>query len=107
MKQTRIFLLPALLTLAATAWGQTAKSGATAAPQAQPSPQSAPTLASMVDSETSAIQKQVVHVAEAMPEDKYNFPPESLNTLRADYKGVRKFAIQGNKVAPSNYSIWT
>src|SRR5258708_9793413 len=107
MKQTRIFLLPALLTLAATAWGQTAKSGATAAPQAQPSPQSAPTLASMVDSEISAIEKQVVDVAEAMPEDKYNFSPERLNILGDDYKGVRTFAIQVKHVAASNYFIWS
>src|SRR5258708_20271185 len=105
MKQTRIFLLPALLTLAATAWGQTAKSGATAAPQAQPSPQSAPTLASMVDSEISAIEKQVVDVAEAMPEDKYNFSPESLNILGDDYKGVRTFATQFKHLAAPNHSI--
>jgi len=112
MKQARIFLLPALLTLAITTWGQTAwgqtgKSGATAASQAQPSPQPAPTLASMVDSEISAIEKQVVDVAEAMPEDKYNFSPESLNIPGDDYKGVRTFAMQVKHVAASNYFIWS
>jgi len=30
----------------------------------------------MVDDEITAIEKQVVDVAEAMPEDKYNFSPE-------------------------------
>jgi len=112
MKQARIFLLPALLTLAITTWGQTAwgqtgKSGATAASQAQPSPQPAPTLASMVDSEISAVEKQVVDVAEAMPEDKYNFSPESLNIPGDDYKGVRTFAMQVKHVAASNYFIWS
>jgi hypothetical protein len=87
-----------------TAWGQTAKTGAS---QAQPSPQPAPTLASMVDSEISGIEQQVVDVAEAMPEDKYNFSPESLNIPGDDYKGVRTFALQVKHVAASNYFIWS
>jgi len=61
----------------------------------------------MVDSEISAIEKQVVDVAEAMPEDKYNFSPESLNIPGDDYKGVRTFAMQVKHVAASNYFIWS
>jgi hypothetical protein len=105
MSQTRIFLLAAVLTAAITAMGQIAKT--TAASQAQPSPQPAPTLASMVDSEISAIEKQIVDVAEAMPEDKYNFSPEGLNIPGGDYKGVRTFAMQVKHVAASNYFIWS
>jgi hypothetical protein len=90
-----------------TSWGQTAKTGATGASQAQPSPQTAPTLASMVDDEITAIEKQIVDVAEAMPEDKYNFSPESLNIPGDDYKGVRTFALQVKHVAASNYFIWS
>jgi hypothetical protein len=102
MKRTRIFLQLAILTLAMTAWSQTAKtSGATS------SPQSAPTLASMVDSEISGIEKQIVDVAEAMPEDKYNFSPEKLNIPGGNYKGVRTFAMQVKHVAASNYFIWS
>jgi len=107
MKQTRIFLLAALLTAAMNSWGQTPKSASTAAPQAQPSPQPAPTLASMVDSEISAIEKQIVDVAQAMPEDKYNFSPESLSIPGGDYKGVRTFATQVKHVGASNYFIWS
>jgi hypothetical protein len=81
-----------------TSWGQTAKTGATGASQAQPSPQTAPTLASMVDDEITAIEKQIVDVAEAMPEDKYNFSPESLN-IPGD--------LQVKHVAASNYFIWS
>jgi hypothetical protein len=104
MKQTRIFLLSASLAIAIsmTAWGQTAKTGA-----ANSSPQSAPTLASMVDSEVSAIEKQIVDVAEAMPEDKYNFSPENLNIPGSDYKGVRTFAMQVKHIAASIYFIWS
>ena len=117
MRQTRIFFLPALLTLALTAWGQTAsgqtaggqstKTGVTAAPQSQPSSQPAPTLASMVDSEITAVEKLIVDVAEAMPEEKYSFSPESLNIPGGDYKGVRTFAVQVKHVAASNYFIWS
>ncbi len=101
MKQTQIVLLSAILAIATTAWGQTAKTAATT------SPQPAPTLASMVDSEITAIEKQIVDVAEAMPEDKYNFSPESLNIPGGDYKGVRTFAVQVKHVAASNYFIWS
>jgi hypothetical protein len=102
MKPTRICLLLAILAFAITAWGQTAKTGT-----ATSSPQSAPTLASMVDSEVSGIEKQIVDVAEAMPEDKYNFSPENLNIPGSDYKGVRTFAMQVKHIAASNYFIWS
>ena len=101
MKLTQIFLLSAALTFAMTAWAQTAK------PAAPTSPTPAPTLASMVDDEITAIEKQIVDVAEAMPEDKYNFSPESLNIPGDDYKGVRTFALQVKHVAASNYFIWS
>lgn len=71
----------------------------------QPSP--SPTIASVVDREISGVEKQIVDVAEAMPEDKYNFSPESLNIPGDDYKGVRTFAQQIKHVAASNYAIWS
>jgi uncharacterized damage-inducible protein DinB len=97
MKQTRIFLLWAILTFATTAWCQTAKSGAPSS-----SPQPAPTLASMVDSEISGIEQQVVDVAEAMPEDKYNYAPTN-----GEFKGVRTFAVQVKHVATVNSIFWS
>lgn len=75
--------------------------------QAQTQPSQQPTLASMVDREISAIEKQVVEAAEAMPEEKYNFTPESLTIPGDDYKGVRSFAIQVKHIASSNYFIWS
>ena len=75
--------------------------------QPQPPPQPAPTIASTVDREISAIEKQIVEVAEAMPEEKFNFSPESLNIPGSDYKGVRAFAVQVKHVAASNYFIWS
>ena len=108
MKRMRNFLLSAALIFAVGALGQRIQ-GATAAntPQAQPSQQPSPTVASVVDRQISAIEKQVVEVAEAMPEDKFNFTPESLNIPGDDYKGVRTFAVQVKHVASSNYFIWS
>ena len=60
-----------------------------------------------MDREISAIEKQIVEVAEAMPEDKFNFSPESLNIPGSDYKGVRTFALQVKHVAASNFAIWS
>ena len=53
------------------------------------------------------IEKQVVDAAEAMPEEKFNFTPESLNIPGADYKGVRTFALQVKHIAASNYFLWS
>jgi hypothetical protein len=64
-------------------------------------------VASVLDGEVSRIEKQVLDVADAMPEDKYNFSPESLNIPGDDYKGVRTFALQVKHVAASNYFIWS
>jgi len=106
MKQILTFFLMAALISTATALGQSTNSAAPASvPQAQPSPP--PTIASAVDSEISNIERQIIDVAEAMPEDKYNFSPESLNIPGSDFKGVRTFAVQVKHVAASNYFMWS
>ena len=106
MKQIRIFMLLAMLVSTLAALGQDTKSTpAAGAPLARPL--AAPTIALTVDSEISNIEKQIMEVAEAMPEDKYNFSPESLNIPGDDFKGVRTFAVQVKHVAASNYFIWS
>jgi uncharacterized damage-inducible protein DinB len=106
MKQTHLVLLSAALIFAASALVQGAHSGAVVpAPQTQPS-QSPPTLASTVDRQISRVEKEIVEAAEAMPEDKFNFSPESLNIAGDDYKGVRTFAQQVKHIAASNFAIW-
>ena len=67
----------------------------------------APTVASVMDHEISAVEKEVVDAAEAMPEDKFNFSPESLNIPGDNYKGVRTFAVQVKHIAASNYILWS
>ena len=74
---------------------------------AQTQTSQAVTLASMVDHQITVVEKQVVDAAEAMPEDKFNFTPESLTIPGDDYKGVRSFAGQVKHIAASNYFIWS
>jgi hypothetical protein len=101
-------LLPAAVIFAVAALGQRIQGTAAAgASQAQQSQQPSPTVASVVDREISTIEKQIVEAAEAMPEDKFNFSPESLNIPGDDYKGVRTFAVQVKHVAASNYFLWS
>jgi DinB superfamily len=107
MKQTWIFLSLAALIVAVATLGQSTKNATVAALQAQQSQQPPPTIASAVDREISSIEKEIVGAAEAMPEDKFDFSPESLNIPGSEYKGVRTFAVQVKHVAASNYFIWS
>jgi hypothetical protein len=104
-------MLLSLLLFTAAGFGQsTTSTAATNAPQAQPSqepPQEPPpSVASIVDHEISMIEKQVTDAAEAMPEDKFNFSPESLKIPGSDYQGIRTFAVQVKHIAASNYFLW-
>ncbi len=86
--------------------GSAAASSASPAPNTQQAAQPAPTVASVMDREITGIEKEIVDAAEAMPEDKFNFSPESLKIPGSEYKGVRTFAGQVKHVAISNYFIW-
>ena len=105
MKQLRMILPLAMLIFTVTAWGQTTKTAP--APTTAQTQTPSPSIASIVDREIGGIEKQVVDAAEAMPEDKFNFSPESVNLPGADYKGVRSFAVQVKHIAASNYFLWS
>ena len=97
----------AVVIFAVTAMGQSTKSTvATSVSQAQSS-QPGLTIASAVDREISGVEKQVLDAAETMPEDKFNFSPESLSIPGDDYKGVRTFAVQVKHIAAPNYYLWS
>src|SRR6202050_1488456 len=105
MLKPLIFPLGAVLILTVPVLAQQ-RNSAPSAPAPQQSPPPAPTIASIVDREISALEKEIVGAAEAMPEDKYNFSPESLKIPGSEYKGVRTFAGQVKHVAIANYFIW-
>jgi hypothetical protein len=100
------FVLLAILSLTVAATAQTSKVTPASPPQAEPQ-QPPSTVASTVDREITTIEKQFVDAAEAMPEGKFDFSPESLNIPGANYKGVRTFALEVKHVAASNYALFS
>lgn len=111
MKKARILLILASVAAGAVmtsaAFRYAAISAFASASSAQQSPQAAPTIASVVDRDISAVEKQIVDASDAMPEDKFNFTPEALNIPGSNYKGVRSFAVQVKHIAASNWFIWS
>jgi hypothetical protein len=109
MKNTRIviFLASVAAGVVITSAFHHAANGAGSAAHGQQTQQVSPTVASVVDRDISAVEKQIMDVAEAMPEDKFNFSPETLNIPGSDYKAVRSFAVELKHVAASNWFIWS
>ncbi len=93
-----------VFTMAVLGQGATSATANAGAPKARPSKVQA-TIASTVDRDLSSVETLLIDAAEAMPEEKFNFTPESLNIPGGDYKGVRSFALQVRHVAASNYAI--
>ncbi|HEY6273635.1 MAG TPA: DinB family protein [Terriglobales bacterium] len=108
MKHLRTLCLLLVLSVAIAALGQaTAPSKpASPAPQAQTTPTPPPTIASMVDRQITQLEKQVVAVAEAMPDDKFDFTPTQLNT-KDSKDPVRSFALEVRHLATGNYAFWS
>lgn len=102
MKPMRISLLLAISVFTVAAVAQNTKGAA-----ASQSPQAQTTIAAAMDREITTIEKEVVEAAEAMPEDKFDFSPESLSIAGSNYKNVRTFALQVRHIAASNYALWS
>jgi len=115
MKQMRVFCLMAILTFAVSAFAQggakpaapAASPAASPAPQAQATPAPITSLAALVDRQVSQYEKNVVEAAEAMPAEKFDFTPASLNIPNASYKDVRTFGQLVKHTAAANYFFWS
>jgi uncharacterized damage-inducible protein DinB len=53
------------------------------------------------------IESDILTSAQAMPEDRYDFTPESLHIENSDFKGVRTFGGQILHLATDNILIWS
>src|SRR3954452_11530078 len=62
----------------------------------------APTMASVMEAQLNIVESLVVPAAEAMPEARYVFAPET-----GMYKGVRTFAQQVKHVATANLVFYS
>jgi uncharacterized damage-inducible protein DinB len=91
----------AALALSALSAGLFAQATAHAQAKSAPSP-----FASAIDQEITNIENLFVAAAEAMPDDKFNATPETLNIPGSEFKGVRTFAAQIRHVAADNFAIW-
>ena len=68
-------------------------------------PQAPSPIAGGMDTEVNIVENNVVNAANAMPEDKFNFTPESLNIPGANYKGVYTFAGLVKHIAATNFML--
>jgi uncharacterized damage-inducible protein DinB len=100
MKYLKIFCLLALVCFATGAFAQAAT------PNAQAKKTTTLTIASAIDQQVSIIEREFVGAAEAMPDDKFNFAPGTLNIPNSEYKGVKTFAEEVRHVAATNYLLW-
>src|SRR6266700_6820997 len=112
MRHLRTFCLLAVLSFATStlvfAQGAAAPAQTPApAPQAQATPAPPANIAAVVERQVSQYEKLMVDAAEAMPEDKFNFTPESLNIKGSEFKGVRTFAQLIKHTASANFRFWT
>jgi hypothetical protein len=111
MKHLRILLLLLVLSFSMGVFAQGAatdsKPAATPAPQAQTTPAPISSLSALVDRQVSQYEKNVVEAAEAMPADKFDFNPASLNIKGAAYSDVRSFATLVKHTATANYRFWS
>src|SRR5438105_8105052 len=95
----------AALGIVITASGQ-ARNPGKAAPAAASSTPPLRTIAEVLDLQVTQMEKQVISLAEAMPEDKFDFNPTQLN-LADSRSPVRTFAGQLKHLATDNYDIWS
>jgi uncharacterized damage-inducible protein DinB len=64
-------------------------------------------ITSAVERQFNKIETDILASAEAMPEAKFNFTPESLGIKNSEFKGVRTFAGQIMHLATDNILIWS
>lgn len=64
-------------------------------------------LTAAIERQFDKIESDILTAAEAMPEDKFNFTPESLDIKNSNFKGVRTFAGQIMHLATDNIFIWS
>lgn len=86
------------------AWSAPNKPAAPPARPAAPSDQPPPklTVAQILDRQLTALEKEFVPAAEAMPDDKFGFAP-----TQGEFKGVRTFALQIKHVAQTNFVLFS
>jgi hypothetical protein len=68
--------------------------------QAMPKPEERRTVQQVLDRSVVNVEKELVPLAEAMPEDKFDFAPTN-----GEFKGVRTFAQMVKHIAATNFEL--
>jgi len=89
----KVLLLAVTLALAGIGYSQASGGKAQATTQM--------TVGQALDRELASVERELVPLAEEMPESKYNYAP-----TQGEFKGVRTFSAQLKHVASANYSIF-
>ena len=106
MKQQLRLFLPLALSFAVGTMAHGSPPASASRPS--PPPKQTPTgLAAACERQLNGIEKNIVDAAEAMPEARFNFTPDSLHIAGSVYDGVRTFAGQIKHLATDNYAIWS
>ena len=69
--------------------------------------QDSPPFSTAIERLLNYIEKNIVSTAEAMPEEKFYFSPESLDIKGSAFRDVRSFAGQVKHLTADNFAIWT
>jgi DinB family len=69
--------------------------------------QQSPPLSNAIERLFNKIKNDIITSAEAMPEEKFYFTPESLHLTSGEFTGVRSFAGQIKHLATDNFAIWS
>jgi len=64
-----------------------------------------PSLGQTLDGQFQNAEREIVGLVEAMPADKINFTPVSLEIKGSEYKGVRSFAQEAKHLATYTYMM--
>src|SRR5438552_3251304 len=89
----------------APAQGQAAPGQAATAQPPAPAPLAS--MSAIVDRQVSNYERLIMGVAEAMPEEKYNFTPATLNIPGAAFSNVRTFAVLLKHTGAANFGFWS
>lgn len=69
--------------------------------------QQSPPFSTAIERQFNKIESDILLSAEAMPENKFYFTPETLGIKNSDFNGVRTFAGQIMHLATDNILIWS
>jgi hypothetical protein len=92
----KLSVIAVVLLMAAMVFAQDAAKKPQEKPAAAPA--SPPTVSQVLDRQLSSLERQLVPLVEAMPEDKFNFAPSG-----EGFAGVRTFAQQAGHIAANNF----